>query len=168
VKRVAIVLAAVAALAIAVTAQAATKAKPKTSSSTKTALAVIKADPQLSMFAGWIKKAGLDKSLSSTKKVTVFAPDNAAIKKLSKTELGKLTKDTKALAGVVLFNVVSGSDTQAKLEKDKKAKTEEGADVALATTAGKLHVGKATVIKANMTASNGEVDEVNAVLAPPK
>ncbi len=167
-KRLAILLAAVAAVAAPLSAQAASKAKPKTHASAKTALEVIKADPQLSMFADWIKKAGLDKSLSATKKITVFAPDNAAIGKLSKSDLDKLTKDTKALSGVVLYHVVSGDQTQAKLEKDKTAKTEQGKDVTLATTDGKLHVNQATVVKADMAASNGEVDEIDAVLAPPK
>ena len=133
-KRFAILFAAVAAVAVPFTAQAASKSSSSStkSSSDKTVLEAAKADPQMSMWVDLVKKAGLDKTFSSSsKKVTVFVPDNDAFKKLSKTDLDKLTKNTKDLAGVLLYHAITGDVPASKLEKMTSAKTLEGSDVKL-------------------------------------
>jgi uncharacterized surface protein with fasciclin (FAS1) repeats len=123
----------------------------------------------MSMWVDLVKKAGLDKTFSSSsKKVTVFVPDNDAFKKLSKTDLDKLTKNTKDLAGVLLYHAISGDVPASKLEKMTSAKTLEGSDVKLAAKDGTLHVNQAKVVKADIAASNGKIDEIDDVLAPSK
>ena len=97
----------------------------------------------------------------------MFAPTNAAFAKVPKATLNKLAHNKKLLAKVLEYHVVKGALTAAQIEKKHSLKTLEGASVTVAVKGGSVYIDKAKVIKANVTASNGIVHVINAVLIPP-
>jgi uncharacterized surface protein with fasciclin (FAS1) repeats len=134
------------------------------------------ADPQLSTLVALVKQAGLAPALSNAKAdLTVFAPTNAAFAALKKADpmTFKAVATTPALLKKVLTYHVLGSKVEAAAaiataKSMGTVKTLEGEKIALSLKGGKLTLnGSATVIKADIAASNGVVHIINAVLIPP-
>jgi uncharacterized surface protein with fasciclin (FAS1) repeats len=67
---------------------------------------------------------------------------------------------------VLLYHVVKGKVTAAKVVKLHSAKTLEGRRVAIRVTGGKVFVGGAWDVKVNVPASNGVIHVINRVLLP--
>ena len=63
------------------------------------------------------KKAGLVGALSGSGPLTVFAPTDAAFKSVPKATLAKLANDKAALRRVLLYHVVKGNVTAARVVK---------------------------------------------------
>ena len=72
------------------------------------------------------KQAGLVGALSGPGKITVFAPTDAAFKKVPKATLAKLGEDKALLKRVLLYHVVKGQVPAAKVVTLKSAKTLAG------------------------------------------
>jgi uncharacterized surface protein with fasciclin (FAS1) repeats len=113
-----------------------------------------------------VKKAGLAGTLQKRGPYTVFAPTDAAFKKVPKATLAALAKDKAKLRAVLLYHVVSGKVTAAQAMKLRSAKTLQGSSLPIRVSGGKVTVGGATVVKANVTASNGVIHVINRVLIP--
>jgi uncharacterized surface protein with fasciclin (FAS1) repeats len=124
--------------------------------------------PQFSTLISLVEDAGLVKALSGDDKLTVFAPTNAAFAKVPKKTLDALAADRKLLRKVLLYHVVAGKLTAAKVVKRSGAKTLEGSRVAFEVRkGGKVFVNDARVISPDIRASNGIVHAINRVLLPP-
>ena len=154
----------VAALAIAVPAATAAPAQ-KEASPTIAALAA--KTPQLSTLLSLVKKAGLADELSGPGALTVFAPTNAAFAKVPKATLNSLAKNPAALKRVLLYHVVAGKVTAAKVVKLKSAKTLAGPSVRIRVTGMTVRINNARVTTADVKASNGVVHVIDRVLIPP-
>jgi uncharacterized surface protein with fasciclin (FAS1) repeats len=113
-----------------------------------------------------VKQAGLAGALSGPGQLTVFAPTDAAFAKVPKATLTELAHNTAKLKQVLLYHVVKGDVTAAKVVKLTSAKTLEGSAVPIRVENGKVYIGGAQVIKANVTASNGVIHVINTVLIP--
>src|SRR5690348_7658492 len=127
-RRLAVVVAAAALLAPAVASAAPNKSK--------NIVQVASSDPQFSTLVKLVKAAGLADTLSKGS-YTVFAPTNAAFKKVPKATLDKLAADPAMLKQVLLYHVVKGEVPASKVVKLKSAKTLEGASVKIAVKGGK-------------------------------
>jgi uncharacterized surface protein with fasciclin (FAS1) repeats/uncharacterized membrane protein YuzA (DUF378 family) len=115
-----------------------------------------------------VKRAGLAKSLSGERKLTVFAPTDAAFKKVPKSTLSKLMADRAALRRVLLYHVVAGNVKASKVVKLSSAKTLAGPKVTIAVRNGRVYLNKTTrVVKTDVAASNGTIHVINRVLIPP-
>lgn len=127
-----------------------------------------------------VKAAGLVDTLSGAGPFTVFAPTNAAFKKLPAGTVETLVKpENKAtLTKILTYHVVAGKMSGADLMAAIKAgggqamlKTVEGEQLT-ATMAGKgieltdAKGGKSRVTIANVNQSNGVIHVVNSVLLP--
>jgi len=121
---------------------------------------------QFTTLASLLTKAGLAKTLASGGPYTVFAPTDAAFAKVPKSTLASLAKNKDKLRAVLLYHVVKGSYPAAKVAASMQLKTLEGASLAVSTMGG-VKVGGASVIKANVHASNGVIHVINRVLLPP-
>jgi uncharacterized surface protein with fasciclin (FAS1) repeats len=121
---------------------------------------------QFTTLASLLTKAGLAKTLASDGPYTVFAPTDAAFAKVPKSTLASLAKNKAKLRAVLLYHVVRGSYPAAKVASSMQLKTLEGASLAISTMGG-VKVGGASVIKANVHASNGVIHVINRVLLPP-
>jgi uncharacterized surface protein with fasciclin (FAS1) repeats len=160
-----IALTALAALALAV--PAATAAPAESEASTKTIAALAASTPQLSTLLSLVKQAGLADELSGKTQLTVFAPTNAAFAKVPKSTLDALAKDKAALKRVLLYHVVAGKVTAAKVVKLRSAKTLAGPAVKIRVTGKTVRINTAKVAKADVLASNGVVHVIDRVLIPP-
>jgi len=113
-----------------------------------------------------VKAAGLVETLAGRGPFTVFAPTDAAFAKVPKATLVSLAKNKAKLRAVLLYHVVKGKVTAAQAMKLRSAKTLEGKSISIRTSGGKVIAGGATVVKANVLASNGVIHVINKVLIP--
>jgi transforming growth factor-beta-induced protein len=121
---------------------------------------------QFKTLASLLTKAGLANVLQGKGPFTVFAPTDAAFAKVPKATLAALAKNKAKLRAVLLYHVVKGKVTAAQAMKLHSAKTLNGKSVKIRVSGGKVRVGGATVIKANVSASNGVIHVINKVLIP--
>ena len=127
-----------------------------------------------------VKAAGLVDTLASAGPFTVFAPTNAAFKKLPAGTVETLVKpENKAtLTKILTYHVVSGKLSAADLEEMVKAgggeaslKTVEGETLTVQAKGRKLFVTDAkgdvaTITIADVFQSNGVIHVVNTVMLP--
>jgi uncharacterized surface protein with fasciclin (FAS1) repeats len=114
-----------------------------------------------------VTKAGLAGTLSSSGPYTVFAPTDAAFRKVPKSTLSSLAKHPAKLRAVLLYHVVAGRVPSSEVVMLKSAKTLNGKSVRIHTAGGKVFLNNAKVTKADINASNGVIHVVNRVLIPP-
>jgi len=114
-----------------------------------------------------IKAAGLVETLQGAGPFTVFAPNDEAFAALPAGLLDKLLlpKNLAVLTSILTYHVVSGKIMSMDVMAGD-AKSVEGSTIALGTTGG-VQVNDATVITADIEASNGVIHVINKVLVPP-
>jgi uncharacterized surface protein with fasciclin (FAS1) repeats len=113
-----------------------------------------------------LKRAGLVKALQSKGIYTVFAPTDAAFDKVPNATLARLGRDKTALRSVLRLHVAEGRLTAAKVTKRRSVKTLNGQPLGIRVRGGKVFVGGARVVTADVTASNGVIHAINKVLLP--
>lgn len=114
-----------------------------------------------------LKAAGLVETLKGDGPFTVFAPTDEAFAKIPKEKLEALLKDKKALTAVLTYHVVAGKVMAADAAKLDAAKTVNGQPVKIEAKDGKVMVGGAEVVKADIECTNGVIHVIDAVLMPP-
>lgn len=114
-------------------------------------------------------EAGLVDTLKSKGPFTVFAPTDEAFAKVDPEALQALLKDKKKLKAVLLYHVVEGKVMAADAVKlsGKSAATVGGPKIDIQAGNTGVMINKAKVIKADVTASNGVIHVIDAVLLPP-
>jgi uncharacterized surface protein with fasciclin (FAS1) repeats len=163
-KRISIIVALVAAFAVGVTTATAGRATPQAGGQNIVQTAI--AAGKFKTLASLLQKAGLAGTLQGKGPFTVFAPTDAAFAKVPKATLAALAANKAKLRAVLLYHVVRGKVTAAQAMKLNSAKTLQGKAVAIRVMNGKVLVGGATVVKPDVTASNGVIHAVNKVLIP--
>jgi uncharacterized surface protein with fasciclin (FAS1) repeats len=118
--------------------------------------------------AAALKAAGLVDTLKGEGPFTVFAPTDEAFAKLPAGTVDTLLKpENKAkLTSILTYHVVPGTVMAADVAKLKTAKTVQGGSLKIAAANGKVMIDKATVTKADITASNGVIHVIDTVLMP--
>ena len=114
-----------------------------------------------------LKRAGLVSTLQKPGPYTVFAPTDAAFKKVPKATINALLQDRATLKAVLLYHVVAGEVPAAKVVKLRSAKTANGANVRIRVSGSSVFVNGAKVTKPDVMASNGVIHVINRVLIPP-
>ena len=112
-----------------------------------------------------VEAAGLVETLSGAGPFTVFAPTDEAFAKIPKADLDALIADKAKLTAVLTYHVVSGKVMAKDVGALKSAKTVQGGEVAIDTTKG-VKIDSATVVKADIEASNGVIHVIDTVLMP--
>ncbi len=112
------------------------------------------------------KQAGLVGALEGKGPLTVFAPTDAAFAKVPKATLAALAHNRKELRAVLLYHVLKGRITAAKLVKLHSVKTLSGQSLRVRVKNGVVTVGGVRVIKTNIAASNGVIHVIDGVLIP--
>jgi len=114
------------------------------------------------------KQAGLVGALSGPGPLTVFAPTDAAFKAVPKATLRQLAGNKMALRRVLLYHVVKGNVTAARVVKLKSTKTLAGPRITIQVRGGSVFLnGSTKVVKTDLPASNGTIHVINQVLLPP-
>jgi uncharacterized surface protein with fasciclin (FAS1) repeats len=122
---------------------------------------------QFNTLAKLLTRAGLVAALQKAGPYTVFAPTDAAFKKVPKKTLDALLRNKAKLKAVLLYHVVSGDVAAADVAKLSTAKTLNGKSVRIRMSGMNVFVNSAKVTKADVTASNGVIHVINRVLIPP-
>ena len=115
-----------------------------------------------------LQAAGLADTLKGKGPFTVFSPTDEAFSKLPAGTVESLLKpeNKEKLKAILLYHVVSGDVTAAQVVKLSSAKTINGQDLKLTVNDGTVMVNDATVIKADVLASNGVIHVIDTVLLP--
>jgi len=118
--------------------------------------------------AAALNAAGLIDTLKGAGPFTVFAPTDEAFAKLPAGTVENLLKpeNKEKLVAILTYHVVAGKAMAKDVAGMSSAKTVNGKDLALKVVEGKVMVGSATVIKADIEASNGVIHVIDAVLLP--
>jgi uncharacterized surface protein with fasciclin (FAS1) repeats len=160
-----------AALAVAAIAAPVAGAAPAAAQATtdKTIAQTAAADPRFSTLVSLVKRAGLVDALSGETKLTVFAPTNAAFKKVPKATLRKLGRDRALLRRVLLYHVVAGDVKAEQVVRLRKVRTLAGPSVRIRVRDGKVYLnsGRTRVVQTDIAATNGTIHVINRVLLPP-
>lgn len=117
-----------------------------------------------------LKAAGLVDTLAGKGPFTVFAPTDAAFAKLpAGTVKALLEPANKAkLTQILTYHVVAGKTLSSALAgKTLTVKTLEGASLKIDGRGKTVKVNNATVVGADVAASNGVIHVIDTVLMPP-
>jgi uncharacterized surface protein with fasciclin (FAS1) repeats len=115
-----------------------------------------------------LQAAELVETLQGEGPFTVFAPTDEAFAALPEGTLEDLLKpENKAkLAEVLTYHVVPGKAISTEL-KDGEVETVQGSKVTIKVAEGKVMVNDATVVTADVEASNGLIHVIDKVILPP-
>ena len=119
-------------------------------------------------FTTWVaavRAADLTDTLTGKGPFTVFAPTDEAFKKLPSGALEALLKDTAKLKAILNYHVVTGH----VLAKDMKAgevMTLQGSPLTAVVSSSGVQVNGARVRQADVTATNGVIHAIDAVIMP--
>ena len=130
-------------------------------------VAVAVGNPDFATLVAALTAAGLVETLQGAGPFTVFAPTEAAFAALPEGLLAKLLlpENIAVLTAILTYHVVPGMVMSTDIAAGDVA-TVEGSTVALTTDMGVM-VNGATVIAADVAASNGVIHVIDAVIVPP-
>jgi uncharacterized surface protein with fasciclin (FAS1) repeats len=132
-----------------------------------TVLDVAASDENLSTFVEAVEAAGLEQTLALPGPLTVFAPSNEAFEALPEGLLDELLKpdNSEPITFIVTYHVVEDELTSSQIS-DGTVVALSGQPLTL-TTANGVQVNDASVVEADLGASNGVVHVIDEVLIPP-
>ena len=144
-------------------------ASPARAQQTKDIVDTAVAAGSFTTLAKALTAADLVATLKGPGPFTVFAPTDDAFAKLPAGTLDNLLKpENKAmLRRVLTYHVVPGKMMAADVVKLKEAKTVNGAPVAIMVNGDTVMINDATVVKADVEASNGIIHVIDKVILPP-
>ena len=142
-------------------------ASPAHSAAAKDIVAIASGDGQFKTLTKALTAAGLVPILQGKGPFTVFAPTDAAFAALGKPALDDLLKPANKakLTKILTYHVVSGAVLSSSL-KSGDVPTVEKSKLKVVVKDGKVTVDAATVIKADIKASNGVIHVIDKVLIP--
>jgi uncharacterized surface protein with fasciclin (FAS1) repeats len=126
-------------------------------------------DSRFSTLVTALDSAGLVQTMQEDGPFTVFAPTNAAFDALPDGTVEDLLQpeNRERLTEILTYHVVEGANMASDVQGMSSATTLQGSDVSISTSDGSVQVGGATVVQADVEASNGVIHAIDAVLMPP-
>jgi uncharacterized surface protein with fasciclin (FAS1) repeats len=112
-----------------------------------------------------IKAAHLTDTLNGRGPFTIFAPTDEAFRKLPSGALDALLKDTAKLKAVLSYHVVTGHVLAQDL-KSGDVMTVQGSPLTAVVSGADVRVNGAHVRQRDITASNGVIHVIDAVIMP--
>jgi len=128
---------------------------------------------ELSRFAAWVKRAGLESELAAPGNVTLFVPHDAAIVRLSTQQLGAIEQNRETLARTVRahladypFQILAGGSNDANNGgSGATVRSRAGSSIIVSNPGLALpSVDNFVIFVANMRAANGIAHCINGVL----
>ena len=112
-----------------------------------------------------VTAASLGETLSGPGPFTVFAPTDDAFAKLPAGTVDGLLKDIPTLTKILTYHVISGKVMAADAAKLTSATTVQGGEIKIDASHG-VKINDATVVTADIDASNGVIHVIDTVLMP--
>ncbi len=113
-----------------------------------------------------VQAAGLAETLAGEGPFTVFAPTNEAFAALPQPVLDYLASDVDMLTRVLTYHVLPAAVMSADVSTMMAASV-EGSELNIVVDDMGVHVDAATVVAADVAASNGVIHVIDSVLLPP-
>lgn len=145
---------------------AATPSTPASTAAQRNIVETATAAGSFTTLTSLVEEAGLAGTLANDGPFTVFAPTDAAFSKVPERTLDSLAADPEALKSVLLYHVVDGEALASDVAELDSAETLNGKSVRLRTMDGAVTVNDATVVEADVLASNGVIHVIDEVLIP--
>ncbi len=125
---------------------------------------------QFTTLAAALEAAGLVETLKGDGPFTVFAPTDEAFAKLpdGTVETLLMPENRDQLTAILTYHVVPGSVMAADVVTLDEAETVNGEMLTISTSGDSVMVNDATVISADIAASNGVIHVVDSVILPPE
>jgi uncharacterized surface protein with fasciclin (FAS1) repeats len=121
--------------------------------------------PNFSTLTSAIKAAGLEETLKADGPFTVFAPTNAAFKKLAPGVIDALLQDKAKLRAILEYHVVMGK-IMGKDVTSRDTKTVQGGSLKVSNANGAVTVNDAKVVQSDIEASNGVIHGIDTIVMP--
>ncbi len=112
--------------------------------------------------------AGLVETLQGPGPFTVFAPTDAAFAKLPAGTVDALLLDIPRLRSLLTYHVVAGKVEAKDVVNLSTANSVEGSAISIRVVDGKVMINDATVVTADVQASNGVIHVIDTVIMPKK
>jgi uncharacterized surface protein with fasciclin (FAS1) repeats len=126
-------------------------------------------DPRFTTLVALFEQAGLTAELDGDAEYTVFAPTNAAFEKLDPELVTRLKSGdaNDELKSILKAHVVEGETLSTALaDGETQIATLAEIDLAVSKMGDSVTVGNATVVEADIDASNGVIHAVDTVIVP--
>jgi len=126
-------------------------------------------DPRFTTLVALVEQAGLTAELDGDAEYTVFAPTNAAFEKLDPVLVTRLKSGdaNDELKSILKAHVVEGETLSTALaDGETQIATLAEIDLAVSKMGDSVTVGNATVVEADIDASNGVIHAVDTVIVP--
>jgi len=123
---------------------------------------------QFNTLAAALDAADLVATLKGEGPFTVFAPTDDAFAALPAGTVESLLKpeNRDQLVSILTYHVVPGKVMAADVVELSEAKTVNGSSVAIAVVNGNVQIDSATVVSADVQASNGVIHVIDTVILP--
>lgn len=159
------------AAALAMAVAATTGATAPAAAQDRSTFDVLMSSPRYRNFVRLAKASGMDLTLMSKHDITVFVPSDRAMAAMGEGNLRSLMQNPGAAKRLVGCHVV-GTELRAcdlyerttKKRGPVQVRTLGGCRLNVTGKDGKLYINGRTVVKSNMSASNGLVQEISGVL----
>jgi len=115
--------------------------------------------------AAGLKAAGLTNTLAGKGPFTVFAPTDAAFKKLPAGAVDALLRDSAKLKAVLNYHMIPGHVTVRDM-KSGDVMTQQGSMMTTVVSGSEVRVNGAHVKRTDVFATNGIIHEIDAVIMP--
>ena len=109
---------------------------------------------------------GLVDTLTNDGPFTVFAPTNEAFERLPNYVKRALERNPDLLAEILKYHVVSGTIESSDIGRYQKIDTLEGSSLTARSMRSSVRINNASVVQADIQASNGVVHVIDRVLIP--
>ncbi|WP_241984107.1 fasciclin domain-containing protein [Aliidiomarina sedimenti] len=124
-------------------------------------------DERFSTFVTALEAAGMSDALDKDGSYTVFAPTNDAFAALPEGTLDALLDDTDQLRTILSYHVVADEIASSDVPEEQTAiETINGGQLQVQASYGNVMVNTATVVHADIEASNGVIHGIDAVIVP--
>ena len=123
---------------------------------------------QFNTLAAALEAADLVSTLKSDGPFTVFAPTDEAFSKLPAGTVEMLLKpeNRDQLVAILTYHVVPGKVMAKDVVNISEATTVNGSDIAIKVKDGNVQINEATVVAADVDASNGVIHVIDTVILP--
>ncbi|TVR56213.1 MAG: fasciclin domain-containing protein [Puniceicoccaceae bacterium] len=135
----------------------------------KTVVETAAANDQFSILVKAVKAAGLEETLGEEGPFTVFAPTNEAFEALPEGTVDRLLEPENRdyLRALLAYHVVPGKVKSESLESGE-IESLQGASIQASVWGENVRINHASVVEADINASNGLIHAIDAVIIPPQ
>lgn len=112
-----------------------------------------------------VDAAGLDDAFEHKGPFTLFAPTDQAFAKFGSGGIELLQSDPQKLQALLAHHIIQGRSTSDDVVMHQKVTTAMGNNLPVHMESDGIHIGRARVVEADLSADNGIIHAIDTVLA---